>query len=43
MAAKVEDPDEKYILFRYNFGFVTPIEKACQAMEKWSVPRATRQ
>jgi hypothetical protein len=38
MAAKAEDPDEKYILFRYNFGFVTPIEEACKAMETWSVP-----
>ncbi|MGO8747932.1 MAG: hypothetical protein ACLQNE_18310 [Thermoguttaceae bacterium] len=40
MAAKVEDPDEKYILFRYNFGFVTPIENACQTMAGWSVPVA---
>jgi hypothetical protein len=39
MAAKVEDPDEKYILFRYNFGVVAPIENACQAMEKWSLPK----
>jgi hypothetical protein len=41
MAAKAEDPDEKYILFRYNFGFVTPIDEASKAMETWSVP-ATR-
>jgi hypothetical protein len=38
IAAKAEDPDEKYILFRYNFGFVTPVEEACKAMETWSVP-----
>jgi hypothetical protein len=38
MAAKAEDPGEKYILFRYNFGFVTPIETTCRAMETWSLP-----
>jgi hypothetical protein len=38
MAAKAEDGDEKYILFRYNFGLVTPIEQLCEAMAKWPVP-----
>ena len=39
MAAKAKDGDEKYILFRYNFGLVTPIEQLCDAMVKWSVPK----
>ena len=40
IAAKAEDGDEKYLLFRYNFGFVTPIENAYQAMKTWAVPPA---
>lgn len=38
MAAKAKDGDETYILFRYNFGLVTPIEQLCEAMANWSDP-----
>lgn len=40
MAANARDGDEKYILFRYNFGLVTPIEQLCESMEKWSSPES---
>lgn len=38
IADRVEDPDEKYILFRYNIGIVTPMEKLCKEMAKWAIP-----
>ena len=36
LAAKVEDPDEKYILFRYNVYVLAPIDGLCEAVSRWS-------
>jgi hypothetical protein len=36
LAARAEDPDEEYILFRYNMYFVRPIEAFCDQMVRWS-------
>ena len=38
IADKAKHGDDKYILFRYNFGLVTPIDELCGAMEKWTKP-----
>lgn len=35
-AQNAKHGDDTYILFRYNFGLVTPIDEVCKAMEKWS-------
>lgn len=36
LAANVEDPDEKYILFRYNVYVLAPIEALCEEAARWS-------